>query len=93
MITVQQRNQQVLQLLQEGVSRRELARKFNLSVSRIAFIRKEFEDEEALKARRVRVREELRNTDDPDKKWAVADLIDALDLKAVFRMRVFIKLT
>jgi hypothetical protein len=88
MSNIRARNQQILQMRQEGVSRQEVARRFGLSPWRIGLVEREFKTEEAMAERRARIRGELRRADDPDKMWAVEDLIDALRLSVLFRTRL-----
>ena len=64
----------------EGVERKEVARRFKLSPSRIYLIQKQDAADRSMGERRARQREEIRNADDPDKQWPVKDLVDALGL-------------
>lgn len=82
------RNQVILQRRQRGASRREVAREFGLSIARIAAIEQEDAQAKALAARSARMEEEMRRANDLDKAWPVADLVEALGLPVIFRMRL-----
>lgn len=88
MNAIRKRNEQIVQLLDQGVSRRALARQFSLTPSRIALIQREVAGEKSLNARRARLREQIRQADDLDKTWPIIDLIDALWLIVITRVRL-----
>jgi hypothetical protein len=86
--SIRERNQQIVQTLKRGASRADVAQQFGLSLSRIGFIAQEIQAEESLNQKRVVMRAELRKADDPDKLWPIQDLMDALELSAIFRLRL-----
>jgi len=75
------RNLLIRQRAMEGVPRQAIAREFRLSRESIANVLQGFKDEEELARRRVNLREAIQQADDVDRKWPVADLIDAMALK------------
>jgi hypothetical protein len=87
-IPIPKRNRQILQMRKEGVRRVDAARKFQLSPSRIHMIEKRDAADRAMAERRAKVREEIRAADDMEKLWPVEDLVDALDLIIVTRIRL-----
>ena len=87
-ISIPERNRQILQLRERGLSQREVARRFKLSPSRIYLIEKQDAADRSLAERRTRLREEIRAADDLDKLWPVEDLIDAVGLIVVTRKRL-----
>jgi hypothetical protein len=84
----QRRDQQIHQLRERGVPRLAISLKFGLTPGRIALIEREAEAEKSLAERRAKLRAEIRNADDLDKPWPVMDLIDALWLITIARMRL-----
>lgn len=82
------RNSLILQQRRRGVSRRDVAREFGLSVSRIGAIEKEAASAKSSSARCARVREKLHRADDLDKAWPVTELVEALGLPVIFRVRL-----
>lgn len=82
------RNALILQRRQRGVSCREVAREFGLSVARIRAIEREAAEAKSLAARCTRVREEMCRADDLEKAWPVADMVEALGLPVLFRVRL-----
>lgn len=70
------------------MSQIEVARRFNLSPSRIGLIEKQDAADRSLAERRTRLRNEIRAANDPDKLWPVEDLIDAVGLIVVTRKRL-----
>ena len=87
-LPIQERNRQILQMRKDGVSKKELAKRFKLSPSRIYVIEKQDAADRSLAERRTRLREEIRTADDPERMWPVEDLIDALGLIVVTRKRL-----
>lgn len=87
MTSIAERNQQILQMRRNGVSQKEVARKFKLSPVRIYLIEKQDADRSLLE-RRAKVREEIQAIDDPDRMWPVSDLVNALCLIVVTRKRL-----
>jgi DNA-binding transcriptional MerR regulator len=95
MDSIAERNKQILQLRNEGVSRKEVATKFELSRCRIQLIEKQDAAESTLAERRAQLREEIRTADHLDRLWPITDLLDALLLIVVTRKRLidhFVKL-
>lgn len=82
------RNELILRRRRLGDPRREVAREFGLSVSRISAIEREAAEAKSLAARRARVREEMVRADDLDKAWPVASIVEALGLPVIFRVRL-----
>jgi hypothetical protein len=62
----------------EGAHRLEVARRFNLSLSRIDQIEMTDMADRATAERRAQLREAIRSADDLDKMWPVIDLLDAV---------------
>jgi hypothetical protein len=80
MISIPERNRQILQMRKEGVRCIDVARRFDLSPSRIHLIEKRDASDRATAGRRAKLREAIHSADDPDKLWAVKDLLDAIGL-------------
>jgi len=80
MISIQERNQQIVQMRKEGVTQAQVARKFKLSRTRIYLIERRDAAETSMAARRTKLREAIRVADDPGKLWPVNDLADAIGL-------------
>ena len=83
-----QRNQQILELRQEGMSQMEVAKRFKLSPSRVYLIEKQDTASRSMEGRRSRMFKQLQEADDMDKLWPVGDLLDALALIVVTRKRL-----
>jgi hypothetical protein len=81
--TIPERNEQILQMRKEGVRRKEVARRFKLSPTRIYLVEKRDAVDRATAKRRVQLREAIRSADDPDELWPVKDLLDAIGLSRV----------
>ena len=75
---IPERNRKILQMRKEGVRRSDVARKFNLSPSRIYLIEQQSRADKGTAERRVKLREQVVNADDLDALWAVEDLVDAI---------------
>ncbi len=88
MISIRERNRQILQLRKEGLQRKEVARRFKLSTSRIQLIEKQDATDRSMAERRATLREEIRMADEMDKLWPVEDLLDALGFIMVTRKRL-----
>ena len=88
MIPIPERNRQILEMRNQGVSQTEVARRFKLSPSRIYLIEKQDATDRSLAGRRNRLREVIRAADDLDRMWPVEDLIDAMGLIVVTRKRL-----
>jgi hypothetical protein len=88
MSSIHERNQRILQLRKEVLSRTEVARTFQLSPSRVYLLEKQDAAEKAMAERRTRLRHEMLAADDPDRYWPVNDLLDALHLIVVTRKRL-----
>jgi hypothetical protein len=88
MTTISHRNQEILQMRREGMSQTEVARRFNLSPSRVYLIEKQDAATRATEERRSRMLKQLQATDDMDKLWSVGDLLDTLGLIVVTRKRL-----
>lgn len=88
MIPIPERNRQILQMRKDGVGRHDVARKFKLSPSRIEQIEKRDTFDRSMADRRARVREDIRDADDPERMWPVTDVIDAVGLLAVTKKRL-----
>ena len=72
----------------EGVSKKEVARKFKLSPSRIYLIEKQDAADRSMEQRRAKLREEIRACDDLGRMWPAEDLIDAAGLIMVTKRRL-----
>jgi hypothetical protein len=88
MISIAERNQQVLQMRKQGHSQTEVARTFKLSSSRIHRIEKQDAATRAAEERRAKVLKQLQEADEMDELWPVGDLLDALGLIVVTRKRL-----
>ena len=69
---IPERNRQILQMRKEGIRRSDVARKFNLSPSRIYLIEQQSRADIGTAERRVKLREKVVNADDLDALWAVS---------------------
>jgi transcriptional regulator with XRE-family HTH domain len=87
-VPIPERNQQILQMRKEGFSQSEVARRFNLSPSRIYLIERMDKADRSMAQRRAELREAIRAADDPEKLWPMEDLVDAIGLVAVTRKRL-----
>ena len=85
---MQKRNQQIVEMREQGVPRRAIARQFGITPARISLIEREAAAKKLETQRRARLRAEIHGADDLDKPWAVADLVDALWLLVVTRTRL-----
>ncbi len=88
MTPIEQRNQQILRVRQEGMSQTEVAKKFHLSPSQVYLIEKQDAATRATEERRAKVLKQLKGADDMDKLWPVGNLLDALGLIVVTRKRL-----
>jgi transcriptional regulator with XRE-family HTH domain len=88
MISMPERNRQILQMRKERLSQAKVARRFKLSPSRIYLIEKRDAADRSKAERRARLRETMRSADDPDKPWPVEDLLDAVGLTVVTKKRL-----
>jgi transposase len=88
MISIQERNRKILQMRREGISQREVARKFQLSPSRIYLLERRAAADQAMAERRAKLRAEIRAADDPEKMWPVTDLADAIGPIVVTKKRL-----
>jgi hypothetical protein len=84
-ISIQERNQQILQMRRDGVRQGEVARRFGLSPGRIYELERRDALDRAMAERRAKLQAELRAADDPDKMWPVSDIVDAIGLMVVAR--------
>jgi len=85
MTTLRQRNLRILQMRETGATYRDLAAMFGLSQASIGVIVRRLEAERGAERKRAKLLEQIRRTDDLDKKWSVADLVDILAPLAVTR--------
>jgi len=72
----------------EGVRRADVARKFNLSSSRIDLIERRDAADRLMAERRSRLRGMLRTDDDMEKLVVVEDLVDAIGMTVVAKNRL-----
>ena len=84
----QKRNRQIIEMREQGIPLKDIARKFRLTHARIRLIEREAATEKSLAQRRARLQTQIRCADDLDKSWAVVDLIDALWLIVIARVRL-----
>ena len=77
-VPIPKRNRKILEMRKEGVSKKEVARRFGLSPSRIYLIEKRDAADRSMCERRAKLREEIRAADDLEKLWPVKDLLDAV---------------
>ena len=87
-VPIPERNRQILEMRKEGVSKKEVARKFKLSPSRIYLIERRDAADRSMCERRAKSREEIRAVADLDRMWPVNDLVDAIGLIVVTRKRL-----
>ena len=87
-IHIPERNRQILQMRKEGVRRSDVARKFNVSPSRIYLIEQQSRADRGTAERRVKLREQVVNVDDLDALWAVEDLVDAIGVTVLTKKRL-----
>jgi transcriptional regulator with XRE-family HTH domain len=87
-ISIPERNQQILQMRMEGVSRKEVARRFGLSPERISQLEKRDQAEKSMAERRANLRGRIRTADDPERMWPVSDLADAICLTGATKNRL-----
>ena len=80
MILIRERNRQMFQMRNEGVSRLDTAREFGLTRERIAQLEKREQADKSMADCRSKLRDEIRAADDPGKLWFVNDLADAIGL-------------
>jgi hypothetical protein len=88
MTTIQERNRQILQMRQKGVPKKEVARRFKLSPTRICQIERRAAADKSMAERRAGLRAQIRVADDPEKLWPVNDLADAMTLIVVTKKRL-----
>lgn len=88
MISIRERNQQILQMRQDGVSQREVARRFKLSPARIWLIERRAAADKATAERRAELRAQICAQDDPETMWPVKDLADGIALIVVTKKRL-----
>jgi transcriptional regulator with XRE-family HTH domain len=81
MVSIPERNRQILEMRAKGISQLEVARRFGLSPSRIWLIERRERADRSMAERRAKLREEIRAADDVEKMWPVEDLIDAVGLR------------
>jgi hypothetical protein len=72
----------------DGVSKKEVARNFKLSPSRIYLIERRDAADRSMCERRAKSREEIQAVADLDRMWPVNDLVDAIGLIVVTRKRL-----
>ena len=70
------------------MSQTDVARRFNLSPSRVYLIEKQDAATRAMEGRRATMVKQLQESNDMDKLWPVEDLLDALGLIVVTRKRL-----
>jgi hypothetical protein len=87
-ISIPERNLQILRMRKDGIPQGEVARRFNLSPSRIYLIEKRDAADRSLAERRTQLREEIRVSDNLERMWPVEDLVDAAGLMLVTRKRL-----
>ena len=87
-IPIPERNRQILQMRKDGVSKKEVARNFKLSPSRIYLIERRDAADRSMCERRAKSREEIQAVADLDRMWPVNDLVDAIGLIVVTRKRL-----
>ena len=85
MNSYQERNEQIRRIREAGDSLPEIALALDLPIDSVRRIVHKFETEAVLSSRRSRFLENIRNVDDPDKKWKVSYMIQALALVAEAR--------
>ena len=85
LIPIAERNRQILRLLQDGARRVDVARRFDLSPTRIYLLEKRDAADRSMADRRAKLREGIRAADDLERMWPVQELLDALGLVVVPR--------
>jgi hypothetical protein len=74
----QERDTRIRQMGKAGASRKEIASAFGMSVKAVGLVFRKIEAEEAAIRMSRDLLQEFRRADDPDKRWKVADVLDAL---------------
>ena len=87
-VPIPELNRQILEMRKEGVSKKEVARRFGLSPSRIWLIERGDKADSSMAERRAKLREKIRVANDLEKLWPVKDLLDAIGLGLVTRQRL-----
>ena len=87
-VPIPKRNRKILEMRKEGVSKKEVARRFGLSPSRIRLIERGDKADSSMAERRAKLREKIRVANDLEKLWPVKDLLDAIGLGLVTRQRL-----
>jgi hypothetical protein len=88
MTTVRERNQKILRMRQNGITPKELARRFKLSTTSINMIERTAAIDKSMAECRAKFLEEIRTANDPEKLWPVSELADALALIVVTKKRL-----
>jgi hypothetical protein len=88
MTSIQERNQEILQMRKEGVARREVARQFGITSDRISQIEERDQADKSMDERRGELRGDIRASDDVEKLWPVNDLADAIGLFGATKNRL-----
>src|SRR5688572_13088528 len=79
----QDHNARVRQMREAGDSIRKIALALNLPMASVRMIARRFETEAFLSSRSSQFLERIRKSDDPDQKWKVGHVIQALQLKTI----------
>ena len=83
--SIPERNRQILEMGMLGVRPVDVARKFDLSLSRIYLIEQRDRADRGMAGRSAKLREKILKADDPYMLWPVKDLLDAIGLFVVVR--------
>jgi hypothetical protein len=79
----QDRTARIRQMREAGDSVEEIASTLDISMELVQRIARKFETEEVLSSRSQRFLANVRNANDPDRKWKVSSVIQALRLKTI----------
>ena len=82
------RDLEVIRMISEGVSRRQICEHFGISSTRVGQIISAFQLEEQQRERSRQALETLRSTNNIDKKWPKDTMMDCLPLPKVFVWRL-----
>lgn len=79
---INERNSRIIHLRSQGISRKNIAKEFELTIARIDQILSRYKSEKEIEKRSADLLKQSKQSDDLDKKWPLTDLINALHLSA-----------
>jgi len=81
MTKLQQRRNEIVDLRQQGLTYREIAERFDISPSRVGQILKRHQRDQERSRKTERFLEEIRRSNDLDKKWPIAEFLDTIGIR------------